>query len=231
MLTKKRGNIAVQCSRKSTGLRESGYLISGPNPLLLISRVTLHNHSLCFGLHVCNIRWLDNMSLRSPFLFLHFMNLWKPFLQWYCIKRFYSHALYFPISIWQWAQNYWRREAQNWLLSFLPSIFSPACCYYEELNATWWPRFDYWTVSSAGKRTMSNLLCGSPQNCGSGSYMHCSACLLNWPFECLTVLNLCGDLLKVNCSAWQVIHDSYLLLLILIMYHISKNILHRPRNL
>lgn len=147
------------------------------------------------------------------------------------VKHFYSHAFYFPISIWQWAQNYWRREAQNWLLSSLPSIFSPACCYYKELNATWWPRFDYWTVSSEGKRTMSNLLCGSPQNCGSGSYVHYSACLLNWPSHCLIVLNLCGDLLKVNCSAWQVIHNSYLLLLILIMYCISINILYRPRNL
>lgn len=116
-------------------------------------------------------------------------------------------------------------------LSSLPSTFSPACCYYKELNATCWPRFDYWTVSSAGKGTMSNLLCGSPQNCGSRSYAHCSSCLHNWLFKCLTVLNLCGDLLEVNCSAWQVIHVAYLLLLILIVYCISINILHRPRIL
>lgn len=154
----------------------------------------------------------------------------KKFLQSYATKYLYLHALYFPISIWQWTWNYWRREAQNWLLSSLPSNLILPCCHYEELNAAWWPRFDYWTVSSAGKGTVSNLFCVSSQNHGSGSCARCSAYLLNWPLEGLTVSNLCGDLLKVNCSAWQVIHDSNLLLSILIMYCISINILYRPRN-
>ena len=145
-------------------------------------------------------------------------------------KYFNLHGHYFSISIWQWTWNYWRRKAQHWLLSSLPSILILPCCHYKELNATWWPWFDYWTVSSAGKKTVSNLLYISPQNHGSESYTRCSACLLKWPFECLTVLNLCADLLKVNCSAWQVIHDFYLLLLILIMYCISRHILPRHRN-
>lgn len=157
------------------------------------------------------------------------MNLLKTFLQSYFTKYFYPHACYFPIPIWQWTWNYWRREAQNWLCSSLSFILILPCCHYKELSATWSPWFDYWTVSSARKGTLFNL-CVSPQNHGSESYTRCSACLRNWPFECLTVWHLCDDLLKVNCSAWQVIHDSYLLFLILIMYCISINVLNRPRN-